>query len=171
MYCRSIREFKLRIVVRKLIKFPVVLRYLRNSFSNIFAPLKLITPKLTTMSFLSELEQIDHNLPLSTAVEMVTRFRSALPSMLMPPYTGSLPFAETLNKSVFEELCNEENCVAIRAYFALDAENRICLIFVGVNEENEDLLPDIDDDDDFAIFEYGQRCPPICAAGPLNPQL
>jgi hypothetical protein len=52
----------------------------------------------------------------------------------------------------------------------MDVNNEVRLLFVGVDENNNDILVGNDEQPAY-IFEYGQRCPPICAASPLNPQI
>jgi hypothetical protein len=106
-----------------------------------------------------------HEISLSQAVEMVTNFRKQLPNMLQPDYTGALPFAETFDKAVFETLVAEKGCTSVRAYLGLDESKQVRLIFTGVTADGNDILPDSGG----AIFEVGNRCPPQCGVGPLNP--
>jgi hypothetical protein len=105
------------------------------------------------------MSQTDHKLSLKEAIDMTTRFRTDFSR-------GQLPFAETFNKSIFAELAKQPGCVSIRAYFGMDTSNQVKLIFVGVNDKNEDILPVAGTEG--LLFEYGQRCPPLCATGPLN---
>jgi hypothetical protein len=109
----------------------------------------------------------EHEIPLNVAVEMVTRFRKELKNIVQPDYAAALPFSETFNKSVFDTLNKVPGSVAIRAYLGLDDKKQVRLIFAAVNDKNEDILPD----QGGALFEYGQRCPPTCPVGPLNPQV
>ena len=39
------------------------------------------------------------------------------------------------------------------------------MIFTAVDDKNNDILPD----QGGSLFEFGDRCPPICGVGPLNP--
>jgi hypothetical protein len=109
----------------------------------------------------------EHEIPLKDAVEMVTRFHKELKNIVQPDYSTTLPFAETFNKTVFTTLNAVPGSVAIRAYLGLDDKKQVRLIFAAVNDKNEDILPD----QGGALFEYGQRCPPLCPVGPLNPQV
>ena len=87
-----------------------------------------------------------------------------MPGTLKPEYanTDILPLSETFNKDIFGELGDQEGCVAIRSYLGMDENQKVRLIFVGVNVDDEDILE--------YIFEHGNRCPPICGpASPLNP--
>jgi hypothetical protein len=109
--------------------------------------------------------QTNHEISLNQAVTMVTNFRNQLSKMLQPDYQGALPFAETFDKSAFETLVEENGCTSIRAYLGLDEKKQVRLIFTGVAADGNDILPDSGG----AIFEVGNRCPPTCGVGPLNP--
>ena len=122
------------------------------------------------MSLSNELRNVNHEITLEKAIEMTTRFREDIQSMLKPEFSaiGILPISETFNKSIFEDLAMQSGCVAIRSYLGMDNNNNVRLLFVGVDDNNTDILVNTDQQPGY-IFEYGQRCPPICVAGPLNP--
>lgn len=116
------------------------------------------------MSLINGLTQVNHHITLEEAVALTTRYRSNMNMYLKPEYaeTDLLPLSETFNKEIFNELASQNGCVAIRSYFGLDENQQIRLIFVGVDQHNEDILS--------LMFEHGNRCPPICgSAGPLKP--
>lgn len=117
------------------------------------------------MSLLNDLMNTDHHITLEEAVELTSRYRNEMPGILRPEYADDnvLPLSETFEKSIFIDLGSQNECVAIRSYFGMDENHKVRLIFVGVNENNEDMLN--------SMFEHGHRCPPICPpSGPLNPQ-
>jgi len=122
------------------------------------------------MSLTDNLNNINHEITLEEAIEMTARFREEIESMFKPEYTaiGILPISETFNKSVFADLATQPGCVAIRSYLGMDDNSRVRLLFVGVDDDNNDILAS-DNENAGYIFEYGQRCPPICAPSPLNP--
>ena len=122
------------------------------------------------MSLLNDLQQINHEISLQEAIVMTTRFRTAIQSMLKPEYAGLdiLPISETFKKSIFVKLHRQAECVAIRSYLGMDENKHVRLIFVGVDDNNNDILASGNEQGDH-IFEYGQRCPPICGISPLNP--
>jgi hypothetical protein len=135
----------------------------------VYYPINLFTSKSFKMSQSKDLFHINHSISLNEAVKMTSRFRAQLQSMLQPEYSGSLPIAETFQKSIFIELAAQEGCEAIRSYYGMDDNSRVCIIFVGVDENNNDLLVGANQKA-ASIFEYGQRCPPICGGvSPLNP--
>lgn len=111
-------------------------------------------------------EQANHEITLQKAIEMTSRFRKEMKSIVQPDYASALPYAETFSKSVFTQLAAQPGCVSIRSYLGLDEKNNVRLIFVGVNDKNEDILPGFTGGG--LLFEFGQRCPPICGVGPLN---
>ena len=122
------------------------------------------------MSLLNDLKQINHEISLQEAIVMTTRFQKEIQSMLKPEYTGIdiLPKSETFKKSIFVELVRRAECVAIRSYLGMDENKLVRLIFVGVDDNNNDILASGNEQGGY-IFEYGQRCPPICGISPLNP--
>lgn len=146
------------------------------------------------MSLIKALDQLNHGIPLSQAIEMTARYRPFREAILKPEFQGMelLPLSETFNRAAFEKLLAQPGCAGIRAYLGMDAEKKVKLIFVGVNDANEDILPskpiaasaaatsgitppgatadgDDDDDDDGGVVEEGQRCPPLCPpSSPLN---
>lgn len=121
------------------------------------------------MSLTNDLAQINHNITLEDAVEMTTRYRAEMPDIIKEEYADAnvFPISETFRKNIFTELVSQHGCVAIRSYLGMDEEQQVKLIFVGVDDNNEDILPI--DNAPGLIFEYGNRCPPICGAtSPLN---
>jgi hypothetical protein len=124
------------------------------------------------MSLSNDLQNINHEISLQEAIAMTSRFRTNMESMLKPEFSGIgiLPLCETFEKSIFEDLALQSGCVAIRSYLGMDANNLVKLLFVGVDDNNNDILVSGNVETGY-IFEYGQRCPPICVASPLNPQI
>jgi len=99
-----------------------------------------------------------HEISLEQAVALTSRFRAAYPQLTGSAYPDALPFAETFPSAVFENLASLPGCSAIRAYLGLDGNQQVRLIFVAVNDQNEDILPGTGGG---AIYEVGQRCPPV----------
>ena len=116
-----------------------------------------------------------HYISLDAAVEMTTRYRSNRDSLLKPEYAGQdlLANAETFNKEAFKTFWDDTTCAGIRVYYGMGEDLKVHAIFVGVTEDNEDILPPLGDTNTFAdgavILEDGKRCPPYCdPASPLN---
>lgn len=55
-------------------------------------------------------------------------------------------------------ILNQDNCVGIRAYRAIDDDKKPVIVLVGTDSEENDLLDGI-------IVERGSPCPPSCGGG------
>lgn len=117
---------------------------------------------------------MDHFISLDQAIQMTTAFRENRDKFLAPDYQGAeyLPNAETFDRAAFDKILSTPGCTRLRIYYGMDNELKVHAIIVGVNEENEDILPDagatVTEDDGGDIIEVGQRCPPECTVSPLN---
>ncbi|MEO8583877.1 MAG: hypothetical protein ABI415_08770, partial [Flavitalea sp.] len=96
-------------------------------------------------------------------------------NIVKPEYAGKnlLPVCETFDRSAFEILLAESGCKSIRAYFCMDEDLNVKLLFVGANENGEDMLPALNPllgGGGATIQNSGHRCPPVCPTpSPLNP--
>lgn len=113
-----------------------------------------------------------HLINLTTAVTLTTEFRSNRNSVLQTQFQSSdiLPLSETFNRNDIDLLLGQTGCAAIRIYYGMDTELQLHAVLVGVNEDNEDILPStlLNNGEDI-IVEEGQRCPIICPPqSPLN---
>jgi hypothetical protein len=75
-----------------------------------------------------------------------------------------LPICETFKRNAFDDLLSQDGCVGIRFYLGMDDEFKVVLVAVGVNENDEDMLPVSEDflTDENKILENGYRCPTTC---------
>jgi hypothetical protein len=137
-----------------------------------------------------DIQQLDHFITLDQAIDMTKRFRDLKDKILNPVYIGKniLPLCETFNKDAIAAVINQPGAVGFRSYLGMNENLEVSVIFVGVNDKNEDMLPQVlpmksmsmtaDDptggtdpipDDEPPIVEEGQRCPTDCpASSPLN---
>jgi len=116
---------------------------------------------------------------LEQAIAMTTLFREQRDSLINPDILGKniLPDSETFDRTVFDKILSQPGCVGLRIYAGLTPELMRKSIIIGVNEENEDMLPaslttsgEEGDGEDDLIAEEGQACPPFCPPpSPLNP--
>ena len=114
---------------------------------------------------------LDHFISLSKAIDMTSRYRSEKENIIDPTYRndGLLLQSETFDREAFEALLNSNGCAGIRAYFGMDTDLKVRVLFVAVNNENEDMLPSGGTGTDLKIVEAGQSCPVVCPpASPLN---
>ena len=115
---------------------------------------------------------MSHFITLSEAETMTALYRAQKENILATAYQeqGILPICETFDKAELETVLAREGCEAVRVYYGMDEEYKVYAILVGVNEEDEDMLPPespmlIDD----YIMEKGNRCPDLCPpSSPLN---
>jgi hypothetical protein len=113
---------------------------------------------------------------LDQAVAMTTLYRQQKETVLAPPFKGQdiLCISETIERSFFESLLANPECMKLRIYYGMDKELKIHAIIVGVNKSNEDILPAKVAgkllDPGSGIIDEAQRCPTDCAPpSPLNP--
>ncbi len=116
-----------------------------------------------------------HFISLAKAIEMTSLFRAEKENILATVYQNQniLPLSEAFNRNAFDTLLAEEGCQGLRIYMGMDEELKIHAIIVGVNENNEDILPAVAANliatSGVVIAEEGQRCPVICpSASVLN---
>ena len=64
--------------------------------------------------------------------------------------------AHFIGKNKLLELLEQENCVGVRIYYGLDENGEKNLVFVGADENENDLVDGI-------ILEYATKCPPKCS--------
>ncbi len=122
---------------------------------------------------------------LEKAKTMTALYRQQKENILSPAYQGKdiLSISETFDAVPFLTVLGNPDCKGIRVYYGMSEDLKIHAIIVGVNANNEDILPatqntesannitgnNIVTDDDEIIIEEGQSCPPICAPpSPLN---
>jgi hypothetical protein len=64
--------------------------------------------------------------------------------------------AHFIGKNKLLELLEQENCVGVRIYYGLDEIGEKNLVFVGADEDENDLV-------DGVILEFAVKCPPKCS--------
>ncbi|HSU29082.1 MAG TPA: hypothetical protein VLJ68_11920 [Chitinophagaceae bacterium] len=121
---------------------------------------------------------VDHFISLAQAKEMTARYRAEKENILAPQYQGQdiLSICETFNRSIFDVILAETDCVGLRIYFGMKPDLKVKTIIVGVNSKGEDILPSAtnpallegeDGDGDGNIGQDGVPCPPSCPVPPL----
>lgn len=111
---------------------------------------------------------------LQQAIEMTTLYRQNRDAIVAEKYQGQdvLALSETFEVDEIKSLISNQACVKFRIYYGMDASLKVHAILVGVNENDEDILPaDVESltDDDGEILEEAQRCPQQCPpSSPLN---
>lgn len=116
----------------------------------------------------------DHLISLDKAKEMTALFRAQKENILDPDLRGQniLSICETFNRSIFDTILAETGCVALRLYFGMNPELQLRVIIVGVDENNNDILPSSAEGKDGggtdgSIGQEGRPCPDFCPDPPL----
>lgn len=104
----------------------------------------------------------NHLITLEEAKSLTERYRNQKDAMTTEAYNQSLSISESFDAEAIKAVLNQPGCTGFRAYFGLNEENKVCLIFVGVNDLNEDII-----NDNSIILEKGKLCPPYCITDPL----
>lgn len=117
-----------------------------------------------------------HVIPLSTAIAMTTLYRNNRETILKEDYQGRdiLPLSETFRAEAIRSILAVPGCAGVRLYYGMDENDKVHLIVVAVNENNEDILPEANtqaqNEEDIPILEEAFRCPPACPPpSVLNP--
>jgi hypothetical protein len=81
-------------------------------------------------------------------------------------YRDTISVTETIahyfGKQAIQAILNQEDCVGLRLYYALDNDSNKQIIVVGVDEDNNDLYNGL-------LAERSLKCPQDCpTANPLN---
>ena len=118
------------------------------------------------------LEGENHFISLSEAKVMTARYMANKENILKTEYQDQniLSRCETFNREAFDTLLAETGCVGLRIYFGMNESLQVRTIIVGVNAENQDLLPEEvakNGGGEFEIVEYGRPCPDFCPEVPL----
>lgn len=104
---------------------------------------------------------------------MTTVYRNQKDNILKEDFRGIniLAIAETFDRAAFDAILSEKGCTSLRIYFGMSDDLKIHSIIVGVNANNEDMLPsETNVTNASSIVEAGIRCPTVCGPNsPLNP--
>lgn len=118
---------------------------------------------------------------------MIAKYNSERNAILEPQYKGHdvLAISETFDRTDIDAVLRQRDCVAIRIYYGMDTSNKVHAIIVGVNSNNEDILPSGEtsssanantgmggsgtegvnqllEEDGGIILEMARRCPTDC---------
>lgn len=117
---------------------------------------------------------MSHFISLRTGIDMTTLYRAEKENVLEPDMRNknTLVKCETFDRAAFDALLAQSGCTGIRVYYGMEDGLKVRSLFVGVNADNEDMLPsdpDIISIDDNSIVEVGTTCPDFCPPpSPLN---
>lgn len=90
---------------------------------------------------------------LAEAASWTANYRSANPGAIK---------AHAAGKNKLNSILNQDGCLGIRTYYAIDSEDALCLVMVGVDANGDDM-------ENGVILERMSPCPPYCSGtGTLN---
>jgi hypothetical protein len=87
--------------------------------------------------------------PLQTAAEWTANYRKANPEGIKAHFFG---------RNIIQKILDQDGCVGIRCYYALDEKGVQQMIMVGADKDENDLFNGI-------IAEISKPCPPFCPTG------
>jgi hypothetical protein len=96
---------------------------------------------------------------LEQAQSMIKKYKDEKENILDSAYRSKdiLPNCETFDRVVFDKVLAQDNCVKLRVYFSMDENFLVKAIVVGVDPQDNDILPE-----ENGIIENGWRCPDMC---------
>jgi hypothetical protein len=83
----------------------------------------------------------NHSIPLTAAADMTEAYRNANPTAQIGVAFG---------KTAIQNILDQNNCEALKCYFALDANGDLTLVLCGAEANQEDLV-----NGDLADDSYG----------------
>lgn len=66
-----------------------------------------------------------------------------------------LTIAVCIDNDAYQQVLDQQGCVSVRTYFGLDADGKLTIVVVGVDENGEDLTSGI-------LLNRGYKCPAKC---------
>ncbi len=116
------------------------------------------------MSVTNQVPGNSHFISVSTAADMTSTYRAERENILATAFKNQdiLPLSETFNRTALDVLLARSGCEGIRIYYGMDENLLLHAILVGVDENNEDILPAPSLIEEDYVAEIGQRCPASC---------
>ncbi len=115
----------------------------------------------------------NHFITLEEAQALTKKLREKKEIMLADAFKGQevVPTCETFDREAFDHVLGRPDCAKIRIYLGMATNHKIKLVIVGVDENGNDMLPqmEMEEPGDNKILENGFRCPTNCPPNsPLN---
>lgn len=98
----------------------------------------------------------DHRIDIDTARVMTRRFRDTAVEDIVKTKGGFF------GKTRLQAILDQNNCVGLRYYFALESDLKLKVVLVGTDADENDITTGL-------LAEYSVMCPQICGVdNPLN---
>jgi hypothetical protein len=111
-----------------------------------------------------------HSISLETAIKMTTLYRAQRNRILGLEWQGKdlLSISDTFDRTALDRLLAQPGCTAVRIYYGMEETLQVHAVVVGVNANDQDILP-MPETPDAEILDVSKLCPPFCAPeSPLN---
>lgn len=107
---------------------------------------------------------MSHFITLNEGATMTSDYRTNRENILDSSYKGLdiLPVSETFDLTELLSVIEQTGCVGLRIYYGMDENMLVHAILVGVDENDEDILPSDPDAKNTQIMEHSLRCPNVC---------
>lgn len=86
-------------------------------------------------------------IPLAEGATMTAAYRTKYPTQVKANYLGA---------EWYTKLLNQEGCVGIRIFHAVNSEGEMDVVLVGVDENGDDMLD--------MVVDRSRPCPNLCGA-------
>ena len=108
-----------------------------------------------------------HFITRAKAKEMIAEYKELKEKIISPIYLGRdiLANCETFERSAIDRLLAQPGCVKLRIHYGMDENMQVHSILVGVDQNDNDIIPESLDAADDLIVENSLRCPTICPSG------
>jgi hypothetical protein len=106
---------------------------------------------------------MNHEITLAQGIDLTKRFRDLRPTVINPIYanTDIVANSETFDRAAIDALLEQNDCQKIRIYYGMTPDLKIHAVLVGVNSDDEDILPAAGSPAGL-IMEGAMRCPTDC---------
>jgi|TARA_B110000037_G_C16894525_1_gene413593 hypothetical protein len=66
-----------------------------------------------------------------------------------------LTIAVCIDNDAYQQVLDQQGCISVRTYFGLDADGKLTIVVVGVDDQGEDMTSGI-------LLNHGYKCPAKC---------
>jgi hypothetical protein len=131
--------------------------------------------KISAAEAMEDLKSRKHHVEASLATSMVKKFKTFRTKLqtaqktegAVPKNTPELPLAITYNKKAIQSLLKQPGCEGIRIYPAINGDNAMTFVLVGVDASGENLSGNaMAKDAGSTKVDEGQMSPPYPAPAP-----
>lgn len=101
----------------------------------------------------------NHLITLANAAAMTSRYRAEKSTILNSEYasTNVLALSETFDIAAVDEILKQDGCTGFRIYYGMDEDLNVHAILVGVNEDDEAMVPEVFAFGGILIYQFPER--------------